>query len=155
MSTEKTEKKIAKPAMKPTGFRIDEQRLAQIHALMVNEGSRSLQQFCERAVDFYIGYLTSENRDGYLAQVIESELRGLFSQFESDMRREQTRLSVNMAELMLAQMLTTEYTQDELHRIRAKAWEMVRSDGYRSLEKAQKEAFEIMAQTAQPNDTVY
>lgn len=144
-----------KKTMKPTGFRIDEERLTQIRTLMVTEGSRSLQQFCERAVDFYIGYLVSENRDGYLAQVVENELRGLFSQFESDLQREQMKLSVNMAEMMLAQMLTTEYTQDELRRIRSKAWEMVRSDGYHTLETAQKAAYEIMAQTEQQSNTDY
>ena len=52
-----------------------------------NCGSRS--EFIEKAVKFYIGYLTSEKKDGYLPGVVISTLKAIVA--ESDNRRRPTR----------------------------------------------------------------
>lgn len=131
---------------RPTGFRVDEKTMQQINAAMALDGSRSFQQFCDRAVQFYIGFLVSEKKDGYLSQVIQATLRGLFSQFESDLRRDNSKVAIAIAELMLATAATTEFTQDELRRIRGRANEIVsKYGGPSTLGNAQKDVFEMFA----------
>lgn len=118
----------------------------QVCTAMTIDGSRSVQQFCDRAVQFYIGYLVSEKKDGYLSQIIQATLRGLFGQFESDLRRDNSKVAIAVAELMLATAATTDFTQDELQRIRGRAKETVdKYGGPTTLSKAKKDAFEMFA----------
>ena len=138
---------------RPTGFRVDDQTLQQVQALMPMDGSRSFQQFCERALQFYMGYLLTQQQESYLNRTIENTLRGLFGQFESDLRRDQNKIAIGVAELMMALLLTTEYTPEELTRIRGRAAKLVRQyGGPASMGRTQKELYDIFAANETGNE---
>lgn len=109
------------------------------------DGSKSFQEFCDRAVKFYIAYLDGKDHENYVTRTLDGALRGLFRQFESDLRRANSKVAIAVEELMLANVLTHEYTTEELRRVRGKAAEIIKKyDGPVSLEKNQKEMLGLL-----------
>ena len=114
---------------RPTGFRVDDHTVAQIRAMMEVDGSKSFQEFCDRAVKFYLAYLDGKDHENYVTRTLDSALRGMFSQFETGLRRTNSMVAIAVEELMLANVLTHEYTPEELRRVRGKAAEVIKKHG--------------------------
>ena len=90
------------------------------------DGSKSFQEFCDRAVKFYVAYLSGKDHENYVTRTLDGALRGMFNQFETDLRRSNTVVAIAVEELMLANVLTHEYTEDELRKVRGKAAEFIK-----------------------------
>ena len=137
-----------KPETKPkhsTGFRVDDATLEQMRELLPKEGSRSLQQFCERAVQFYISYLISDEKNSFLSESIRSTLQESLGDYEDKVKRDHNRLAVVVTELAMALLLSTEYSMEELRRIRGYAVRHVREhNGPTALTTAQKLVDEML-----------
>ena len=57
------------------------------------DNCRSQSEFIEKAVNFYIGYLTSEDKKGYLPSVVTSTLKSIVAESDNRQNR-QVRTSI-------------------------------------------------------------
>lgn len=137
-----------KPETKPkhsTGFRVGDATLEQIRERLPKEGSRSLQQFCERAVQFYISYLISEEKNSFLSESIRSTLQESLGDYEDKVKRDHNRLAIVVTELAMVLLMCTNLSLEELRRIRGYAVRHVReNNGPTALTTAQKLVDEML-----------
>lgn len=110
------------------------------------DGSKSFQEFCERAVKFYIAYLSGKDHENYVTRTLDGALRGMFNQFAEDIRRSNSKVAIAVEELMLANVLTHDYTPEELRRVRGQAAEVIKKyNGPASLEVNKKAILNLFA----------
>lgn len=81
-----------------------------------NCGSRS--EFIEKAVKFYIGYLTSEKKDGYLPGVVTSTLKAIVAERDNRTSRILFKIAVELAVLQNVVAATNEIDEVTLNRLR-------------------------------------
>lgn len=81
-----------------------------------NCGSRS--EFIEKAVRFYIGYLTSETKDGYLPGVVTSTLKAIVAESDNRTSRMLFKIAVELAVLQNVVAATNEIDEVTLNRLR-------------------------------------
>ena len=61
------------------------------------DNCRSQSEFIEKAVNFYIGYLTSEDKKGYLPSVVTSTLKSIVAESDNRQNRMLFKLAVEVA----------------------------------------------------------
>ena len=61
------------------------------------DNCRSQSEFIEKAVNFYIGYLTSEDKKGYLPSVVTSTLKSIVAESDNRQNRMMFKLAVEIA----------------------------------------------------------
>lgn len=81
-----------------------------------NCGSRS--EFIEKAVKFYIGYLTAEKKDGYLPSVVTSTLKAIVAESDNRTSRMLFKIAVELAVLQNVVAATNEIDEATLNRLR-------------------------------------
>lgn len=140
MTGHDVEKGKERKPKRATGFRVSEELSGQIEQARKLDGSKSFQQFCEKAVRFYISYLMAEEHEDYVTLTMRSTLTGLFEKFEADLKRSNFKVAASVTEQAMALMLATQFTPEELRRIRGKAiGQMKQYGGPPPLEVIQKE----------------
>ena len=98
---------------------------------------RTIAEYIEKAIKFYLAYKTTEQKDSFLPSVFLSEIRGILS--ESDHRHASMlfKLSVEMAMLMNIVAATQEIDKLTLERLRGECVkEVKRLNGTFSMEDA-------------------
>lgn len=107
------------------------------------DGSRSLTAFIERAVDFYLDYLSANNAGLFLPTSIKSYLDGRLDQFED---RVSSLLFKQAVELDMHSSIIADsfqFSEDDLRRRRAESVNSVkRTNGRISFENRVREAWE-------------
>ena len=68
-------------------FYIEEELLGQVDALLPQADVRSRNEFVNRALRFYIGYLTSEKIENYMLTTITSVMHATVKDSENRMAR--------------------------------------------------------------------
>ena len=100
------------------------------------DGSRSLNEFINHAVDFYLGYLNTGGNTAYLEPALRSAIDGRLGMFEDRVARLLYKLAVEQD--MVAGILADAYQMDEdyLRRRRASSVSNVkRTNGQLSFEQ--------------------
>lgn len=107
------------------------------------DGSRSLTAFIERAIDFYLDYLSANDAGLFLPTSIKSYLDGRLDQFED---RASSLLFKQAVELDIHSSIIADsfqFSEDDLRRRRAEGVSNVkRTNGRISFEKRVREAWE-------------
>lgn len=71
--------------------------LEKVEELYREDNCRSQSEFIEKAVNFYIGYLTSEDKKGYLPSVVTSTLKSIVAESDNRQNRMLFKLAVEIA----------------------------------------------------------
>ena len=81
-----------------------------------NCGSRS--EFIEKAIIFYVGYLTSNDNSQYLSSVVTSTLKSIVAESDNRMNRMIFKLAVELAMTMNIVASTNEIDRETLTKLR-------------------------------------
>ncbi len=94
-------------------------------------------EFFEKAVDFYVGYLSSNDNKEYLPNIVLSTLKGIVAESENKQSRALFKLAVEMAVMMNLMASIQEIDEVELERLRGECVkEVKRLNGWFSFEDA-------------------
>ena len=111
--------------------------LEEVDSLYQKDNCASRSEFMEKALRFYIGYLSSEKNKDYLADVIPSAVKGIVDESSNRMGRLLFKMAVEQAvsENILAAVCDVD--QAELTRLRGHCIEEIRkTNGLLSFDKA-------------------
>lgn len=73
--------------------------LEKVGKIYQKDNCDSRSEFIEKAVNFYIGYLTSEDKDGYLPSVVTSTLKAIVAESDNRTSRMLFKIAVELAVL--------------------------------------------------------
>ncbi len=94
-------------------------------------------EFVEKAVDFYVGYLSSNDNKEYLPNIVLSTLKGIVAESENKQGRVLFKLAVEMALMMNILAINLDIDQVSLERLRGECVkEVKRLNGSFSFEDA-------------------
>ena len=97
----------------------------------------SRAEFIEKAVDFYVGYLSSNDNKEYLPNIVLSTLKGIVAESENKQSRALFKLAVEMAVMMNLMASLQEIDEVDLERLRGECVkEVKRLNGWFSFEDA-------------------
>lgn len=111
--------------------------IANMESLMNTNDMRNNSEFISKAVDFYIGYLSSKNTTNFLSQTLLGSIQGTLQNTENRVANNLFRLSVEISMMMHLLATTLEVTDDELYRLRGRCIsEVKKTKGKISLDDA-------------------
>lgn len=111
--------------------------IANMESLMNTNDMRNHSEFISKAVDFYIGYLSSKNTTNFLSQTLLGSIQGTLQNTENRVANNLFRLSVEISMMMHLLATTLEVTDDELYRLRGRCIsEVKKTKGKISLDDA-------------------
>ena len=97
----------------------------------------SKSEFIEKAIRFYIGYVTSNHAQDYFSQVIPATVKGIVDESANRMRRLLFKMAVELAVIENILAAVCEVDQQELKRLRGQCIEEIkRTNGMISFEQA-------------------
>ena len=88
--------------------------IARMDSLLTLDNCSSRSEFMEKAVRFYIGYLTSEDVSEYLSQALVAALKGIMDENSNRQRALLFKLCVEVN--MLCHTIAAHYRADEIDR---------------------------------------
>ena len=92
---------------------------AELERRCQEDGGRSLTKFIEKAIDFYLGYLNTNNAGAFLPKEIQSAIDGRLGMFEDRMAKLLYKLTVEMDMGITAAIDCTDLDADYLRKLRA------------------------------------
>lgn len=111
--------------------------LEEVDSLYKNDNCASRSEFMEKALRFYMGYLTSEKNQDYLADVIPSTVKGIVDESSNRMGRLLFKMAVELAVTENILAAVCEVDQQELERLRNQCIQQIRkTNGMISFEEA-------------------
>lgn len=97
----------------------------------------SKSEFIEKAIRFYIGYVTSNHAQDYFSQVIPATVKGIVDESANRMGRLLFKMAVELAVIENILAAVCEVDQQELKRLRGQCIEEIkRTNGMISFEQA-------------------
>ena len=111
--------------------------LEEVDSLYKSDNCASRSEFMEKALRFYMGYLSSQKNQDYLADVIPSTVKGIMDETANRMGRLLFKMAVEQAvtENILAAVCSVD--QQDLSRLRGQCIEEIRkTNGLLSFDKA-------------------
>lgn len=91
--------------------------LEKVEKIYQQDNCDSRSEFIEKAVNFYIGYLTSEDKDGYLPSVVTSTLKAIVAESDNRTSRMLFKIAVELAVLQNVVAATNEIDEVALNRL--------------------------------------
>ncbi len=111
--------------------------LDKVQEIYREDNCESKSEFIEKAVNFYIGYLTSEDKKGYLPSVVTSTLKSIVAESDNRQNRMLFKLAVEIAILQNIVASSQEIDPLSLERLRGECVrEVKRLNGGFSFEDA-------------------
>lgn len=111
--------------------------LESVENLYREDDCRSKSEFIEKAVQFYCGYLTSEDKNGYLPSVVTSTLKSIVAESDNRQNRMLFKLAVEIAMMQNILASSQEIEPMSLERLRGECVrEVKRLNGSFSFEDA-------------------
>jgi len=111
--------------------------LDKVEGIYREDNCRSKSEFIEKAVEFYYGYLTSKDKNGYLPSVVTSTLKSIVAESDNRQNRMLFKLAVEVAILQNLMATTQEIDPLSLERLRGECVkEVKRLNGSFSFEDA-------------------
>ena len=90
----------------------------KLEAIYREDNCESRSEFIEKAVNFYIGYLTSKDQASYLPSVVTSTLKSIMAESDNRQSRMLFKLAVEMAVMMNVVAADTNIDPVSLERLR-------------------------------------
>lgn len=119
------------------GFYIEEELLEQIDSLLKQADVKSRNEFLNKALKFYIGYLTSEKIENYMLSTISSVMHATVKDSENRMARAMYKLAVETSKLSHVIAYSHGVDEETLKKLQAKCTDEVkRINGAISFEDA-------------------
>ena len=111
--------------------------LEEVDSLYQKDNCSSRSEFMEKALQFYIGYLTCNHAQDYLADVIPSTVKGIMDETANRMGRLLFKMAVEQAVTSNILAAVCEVDQQELERLRNQCIQQIRkTNGMISFEQA-------------------
>lgn len=105
--------------------------------LLERDNCKSRSEFIDKALNFYMGYLVSEDTTGYLSKILISAIQGTLKETENRNSSNLFRLSVEMSMMMNILAAGLEINEEELHSLRGRCVQQVKKTrGKASMEEA-------------------
>ena len=92
--------------------------LEKLEEIYREDNCASRSEFIEKAVRFYIGYLTAEKKDSYLPSVVTSTLKAIVAESDNRTSRMLFKIAVELAVLQNVVAATNEIDEVTLNRLR-------------------------------------
>ncbi|MDA3731361.1 hypothetical protein PBV87_07705 [Niameybacter massiliensis] len=100
---------------------------------------KNRSDFIEKAVEFYIGYLSSQSSTTYLSKILLESISGTLKETENRQSANLFRLSVEMSMMMNILAAGLEISDEDLHKLRGRCvQEVKRNKGRINMEDAVK-----------------
>lgn len=113
--------------------------IENMNNLMDNHGMKNHTEFVEKAVDFYIGYLSSQSSTTYLSKILLESISGTLKETENRQSANLFRLSVEMSMMMNILAAGLEISDEDLQKLRGRCvQEVKRNKGRINMEDAVK-----------------
>lgn len=113
--------------------------IERMDAFLESDNAKSRSEFIEKALQFYMGYLTSENATEYLSKVLLSAMQGLLREMENRNSGNLFRLSVEMSMMMNILAAGLEISEEDMRKLRGRCFNDVKKTrGKISMEDAVK-----------------
>ena len=110
---------------------------AEVDSLYKTDNCSSRTEFMEKAIRFYIGYVTSGNAQDYLANVIPSAVKGIVDESTNRMGRLLFKIAVEMAVVENILAAVCDVDEIEVKRLRGQCVKEIKStNGLLSFEEA-------------------
>lgn len=98
---------------------------------------KNRSDFIEKAIDFYVGYLTSQNSTTYLSKILLEAIAGTLKENENRQSANLFRLSVEMSMMMNILAAGLEINDEDMRRLRSRCvQEVKRNKGRINMEDA-------------------
>ena len=111
--------------------------LEEVDSLYESDNCASRSEFMEKALQFYIGYLTCNHAQDYLAQVIPSTVKGIVDEGSNRMGRLLFKMAVEQAVTSNILAAVCEVDHQELERLRNQCIQQIRkTNGMISFDEA-------------------
>lgn len=81
-------------------LRVEDSTYSSVKHWYKLDNCESMNEFIEKAILFYIGYLSAENRRSYLPNIVTSTLKGIVAESDNRQNRMLFKLAVEMAMMM-------------------------------------------------------
>ena len=105
--------------------------------LLERDNCKSRSEFIDKALNFYMGYLVSEDTTGYLSKILISAMQGILKETENRNANNLFRLSVEMSMMMNILAAGLEISDEELRNLRGRCVQQVKKTrGKVSMEEA-------------------
>ena len=98
---------------------IRESTLEQVRKWYSQDNCTSQSEFIEKAIQFYIGFISSENGSDYLPKIITSTLKGIVNESDNRISRILFKMAVEQAITMNVVAATCNISRDQLDQLRA------------------------------------
>ena len=116
---------------------IRESTLEQVRKWYPQDNCTSQSEFIEKAIQFYIGFISSENGSDYLPKIITSTLKGIVNESDNRISRILFKMAVEQAITMNVVAATCNISRDQLEKLRGTCVAQVkRTNGAYSFENA-------------------
>lgn len=113
--------------------------MENMDGLLERDNCKSRSEFIEKALNFYMGYLVSEDTTGYLSKILIAAIQGILKENEKRNSSNLFRLSVEMSMMMNILAAGLEISDEELRNLRGRCVQQVKKTrGKISLEEAVK-----------------
>ena len=132
-----TEKKAEQEDKKRFALWAKKETLQKIDDWYKKANCLTKSELVEKAVDFYVGYLSSNDNKEYLPHIVLSTLKGIVAESENKQGRVLFKLAVEMAVMMNLMASIQEIDEVDLERLRGECVkEVKRLNGWFSFEDA-------------------
>ena len=116
---------------------IRESTLEQVRKWYPQDNCTSQSEFIEKAIQFYIGFISSENGSDYLPKIITSTLKGIVNESDNRISRILFKMAVEQAITMNVVAATCNISRDQIEKLRGTCVAQVkRTNGAYSFENA-------------------
>lgn len=111
--------------------------IEKMDSLLERDNCKSRSEFIDKALNFYMGYLVSEDTTGYLSKILISAIQGTLKETENRNSSNLFRLSVEMSMMMNILAAGLEISEEELRNLRGRCVQQVKKTrGNVSMEEA-------------------
>lgn len=126
-----------KEAKRKFALWIRESTLAEVRKWYPLDNCSSQSEFIEKAIHFYVGFISSKNGSDYLPKIIISTLKGIVNESDNRISRILFKLAVEQAITMNVVAATCNISRDQIDKLRGTCVAQVkRSNGSYSFEDA-------------------
>lgn len=132
-----TEEKSNQPEKRKFALWISKDTIDRAKKSYKDDNCSSASEFIEKAVLFYLGYLSTQENQDYLARVIPATVKGILDESENRTRRLLFKMAVELAVSENILAAVCDVNQSELTRLRGQCTQEVRrTNGLLSFETA-------------------
>ena len=128
---------IKSTSKKRTAVWLYPETIEKMDSLLEGDNCKSRSEFIDKALNFYMGYLISEDTTGYLSKILISAMQGIMKETENRNSSNLFRLSVEMSMMMNILAAGLEISDEELRSLRGRCVQQVKKTrGKVSMEEA-------------------